>query len=298
MRALGVNFVAAGRGGRAAHHELAWSIRNRYKIQLSVWDGVRKELASDKTPIQVLSTEAFWYEDPLEVKRQLAWKGEIKIVAYLQRQDRYLRMLHQQTLATGRVVSFADWMGEMGHRGEYLGVLDEWAEQFGRAAIVVRPFEREDSAVDVVKDFFDLFGLDARGAGIKPMARAVQAPPAVEHFLHAADQIGLDAGKLQAALMKRNREYGQGGDTMRPGEARALMARYGEGNRALAARYWRGDEGPLFPALSDLPPPGGFGIDDPAFAALTVDVLHAVVELVGAQASGGQPRKQLSPKPA
>ncbi|HWA91832.1 MAG TPA: hypothetical protein VG889_17470 [Rhizomicrobium sp.] len=296
MREMGVNFVEAGRNGRMAHHELAWSIRGRHKIPLSVWDGVRKELAADPTPIKVLSSEAFWYENPLEIKRQLAWKGDVKIVVYLQRQDRYLQGLYQQTLAAGKAIAFDEWMKEMGHRGEYLGVIDEWAEQFGRAAIAVRPFERGgergDEQVDAVKDFFAVLGLDARNAGLKPLTRAPQAPPSVQHFLRAAAKAGLDEAKLHGALMKRNRAYGQHNDAMPHREAQALMARYDRTNRALAEKYWGADNGPLFPALVETAPAGGETLDDPAFFALTVDALGAVMELVASQAGPETKRKK------
>lgn len=308
LRPLGVRFVEAGREGRTAHHALAWSLRNRYKTPLSVWDGVRAELARDASPIKVLSSEAFWYEHPLEVKRQLAWRGEIRIVAYLQRQDRYLQALYKQSVAGGqgatgsRGVTFAEWLREWGHRGDYLAALEDWAEHFGPRAIVVRPFERGGETIDAVKDFFAVLGVDSGRAGFKPAARAPSEPlPAVQHFLRAFNQLGLDHDKLHSSLARRRKTTGQGADLLSHDEAEALMARFAEANRILAERFWHSDADPLFPPLAPPDKPRALDLDDPEFFSLTVDVLDAVVELVAAQSAGtGDIRRKKQPpiKPA
>lgn len=296
LQPLGVHFVEAGREGRGAHHALAWSLRNRYKTPLSVWDGVRAELARDDSRVKVLSSEAFWYEHPLEVKRQLAWRGEIRIVAYLQRQDRYLQTLYRQNAAGGQSVTFADWVREWGHRGEYLAALEDWAEHFGRHAIVVRPFERGGETIDAVKDFFDVLGVDAGSAGFKPAARTPSQPlPAVQHFLRAFNHLGLDHDKLLSSLAKRRKTCGRSADLLSYDEARALMARFADGNRILAERFWRSDADPLFPPLE--PRPAEFNLDDPEFFSLTVDVLDAVVELVAAQSAGTGDIRRKKPPP-
>lgn len=296
----GVSYVAAGRENRIAHHPLAWGLRGRYSTGMEVWEGARAEINASTAPIQVLSTEGFWYEDPAEVKRQLAFAGEVRIVAYLRRQDAFLQSLYKQAVSSGRKTNFQDWLSEFGYRGDYLTVIDRWADAFGRDAIVVRPYERGSSTIDVVDDFFALVGLDPADtiADIKRGSHNPSPRRELLYFLRAFNQLNLKINydKLFYSVIGRNKAYVRSADLLTHEECVSVLARYAESNARLAERYWKG-EGPLFgqPPRRDLPPM--WTPEDPEFFQLAVDVLDGVVKLVAPGGPGtGAVRKKRKPQ--
>lgn len=127
----GIRYIQAGRRDRNAHHRLAWAVRGERDVPLSVWDDVRRELDESDNPINILSSEAFWFTGASGVKAQLAGRKDVRLVIYLRRQDKYLQSLYKQSVAGGRKTDFSTWLGEMHVRGDYLSVVRQWADQFG-----------------------------------------------------------------------------------------------------------------------------------------------------------------------
>lgn len=289
LAACGVNYVAAGRDNRIAHHPLAWALRGRRKMGFEVWDAAHAEIASNAAPIQLISSEAFWYEDPVDVKRQLGYKGEIKIVAYLRRQDAFLQSLYKQAVTSGRKTDFTAWLEEKDHRGDYLAVIDAWAAAFGREAIVLRPYERDGATVDIIDDFFPLIGLDGTEIAGELKRRSYNPSPRREllYLLRAFNNLNLkvDHDKLFYSVIGRKKDYVRTADLLSYEECVALLARYEESNRMLAERYWKGS-GPLFGVPVKREPPRMWGLDDPEFFELAVDVFDAVVKLVAPEGEG------------
>jgi hypothetical protein len=284
----GVSYVEAGRENRIAHHPLAWALRGRRQTSMEVWERVRRELAAPGARTRILSTEGFWFEDPAQVKEQLGYDGEIRIVAYLRRQDAFLQSLYKQTVSSGRKIDFAKWLEEMGRRGDYLAVVDRWAEAFGKDAIAVRPYEHGGKTIDVVDDFFSLIGLDAADI-IGDIKRGSHNPsPRAEllYFLRAFNQLNLkvDYDKLFYSVIGKNKAYVRSQDLLTHEQCVEIMARYAESNRAVAQRYWKG-EGPLFSAPVPRPMPPMWTPDDPEYFQMAVDVLDAVVKLVAPEGS-------------
>lgn len=300
LLAHGVSYLEAGRTNRIAHHPLAWGLRGRYSTGMEAWESARAELKAGRAPIQVLSTEGFWYEDPQEIKRQLDYTGEVKIVVYLRRQDAYLQSLYKQSVSSGRKTKFQPWLNEMGYRGDYLTVIDKWADAFGKDAIDLRPYERGGKTIDVVDDFFSLIGLDAASI-IGDIKRGSHNPsPRAEllYFLRAFNQLNLklDYDKLFYSVIGKNKAYVRSQDLLTYEQCVEIMARYAEGNRTLAERYWKG-EGPLFsaPVPRELPP--RWTPDDPEFFQLAVDMLDGVVKLVAPLGPGtGKVRQKRKPQ--
>ena len=283
LQQRGVRYVEAGRPERLAHHMLAWSIRGRRNVKLSIWDDVRTEIAAHPDATNVLSTEGFWFEEPAGVKKALAYDGPIKIVAYLRRQDQFLQSLHKQSVSSGRKVDFDTWLADVPHRGDYLTVLDKWAEVFGKDAIVVRPYERDGKTIDAVEDFLGLVGVDLKTLQGAVRQHSHNPSPRRElyHFLRAFNQLNLkiDYEKFFFSVIRRKKAYVRSIDLLSYEQRRALLDRYAESNRMVAERYWHGD-GPLFSDLMPSEPPAMWTLDDPEFFQLTVDMLDAVVKTV------------------
>jgi len=300
LQAQGVRYVEAGRPGRLAHHMLAWAIRGRRNTDLSIWDGVRAELRDNPASINVLSTEGFWFEDPARIKEVLDYDGEVKIVAYLRRQDQFLQSLYKQAVSSGRKTDFDAWLAEVPHRGDYLSVLDKWAEAFGIGAITVRPYERGGRTIDAVEDFLSVFGIDPHAMPQIKLSHAHNPSPRREllHFLRAFNQLNLkiDYEKFFFSVIRRNKAYVRSIDLLTYEQRRVLLDNYEEENRALAKRYLREDI-PLFSALKPSELPQIWTQDDPEYFQLTVDVLDAVVKCVQGEVEIERKKRQKSKAP-
>jgi hypothetical protein len=284
LAAAGLHYVEGGREGRFAHHPLAWALHGRRKAPMSAWDGVRAELAQHKSAVNILSTEAFWFEDPQSVRDALGEVGAVRVVAYLRRQDEFLQSLYKQSVSSGRKTDFPTWLTQMRRRGDYLATLDAWARVFGDDAITVRPYEQRGRTIDVVRDFLGLVDADA-DAVLRGQAKGPRNPTPrreVLHFLRAFNQLELDVNheKLLMRILKRKMKiYVRSIDLLDAEQCAAVMARYADGNRAIAERWLGG--APLFDDTEPPLPAEIWTPDGAEFFELTVDVLQAVVELAG-----------------
>ncbi len=234
-----------------AHHALAWSVRGKHNVSMAVWDELRAEIAADEAATHVVSSEAFWFADPALVKAALGPVKELRIVAYLRRQDKYLQSLYKQTVTGGRRTDFETWRNDRSYRGDYLGVVRAWANAFGREAIDIRPYDRGGRTVDVVDDFVALLGIDDPDLTAKK-TRAMHNPSPrreILELLRALNQLDLEFNHdaFFYPLMKRNPAYARSADLLDAAECGALIARFAESNRVLEAEFYDGALGPCSP---------------------------------------------------
>lgn len=296
----GIRYIEAGREGRIAHHPLAWAFRGRYSTQMSVWEGARAEIEASTAPVNLISSEGFWYEEPQAVKDALGHPGEVRIVAYLRRQDAFMQSLYKQAVSGGRKTDFHTWLREMSHRGDYLSVLAKWAEVFGDDAITVRPYERGGRTVDAIDDFLRLIGVEPEDL-LEGRRRGSHNPsPRAEllYFLRAFNQLNLKINyeKFFYSVIQRNKAYIRSQDLLTYEECVDVVARYAAGNEEVARRFWKDAEVPLFPPPVRRELPAMWTAADPEFFALAVDVLDSVVKLVAPEGPGtGRVRKKRKP---
>ncbi|HTT98940.1 MAG TPA: hypothetical protein VMF58_12885 [Rhizomicrobium sp.] len=291
----GVRYIEAGRPKRLAHHMLAWSIRGRRNTNISIWDGVRGEIARTPDTTHVLSSEGFWFEDPVRVKELLGYDGPVKIVAYLRRQDQFLQSLYKQTVADGRKKDFDTWLADVPHRGDYATVMNAWAVVFGADAIVARPYQRNGENIDTIADFLSLLNIDkAIVPDVRPGTTYNPSPRReLLHFLRAFNQLNLkiDYEKFFHSVMGRDKAYKRSIDLLTYEQRRAVLDRYEQCNREITERYWK-EEIPLFPDLQDKELPTIWSQDDPEYFQLTVHFLEAVVKLISGEVEIAQKRRQ------
>lgn len=277
----GIAYMQSGREGAHAHHELARAISKH--VNKSVWQKLRQELAESPCRINLISSEGFWFCEPERLKEELPEAGEVRIIAYLRRQDRYLQSLYKQAVAGGRKIDFAAWLGKMAHRGNYLAVIERWATQFGKEAITIRPYEREGKTIDSIEDFGSFLGLDLVDQQKKGKIRGNASPRReLLHFIRAFNKLELEVSRdeLFFSLIHKDREYVRSADLLSPAESIAVMQEFAEENRMLVERYYGNDAVPLFPVLDENnAPPVFWGLDDRAFLDLTADVLDVVIRL-------------------
>jgi len=301
LRTHGVHYIEAGREGRIAHHPLAWIVSGRHDVDPDVWTRVEDELARTPAPIHILSSEAFWFADAAEVRKRFAYRGEIKIVAYLRRQDSYLPSLYKQAVTSGRKTTFENWLAQMGERGDYYSVLSQWADAFGESAIHIRPYERNGATIDLVQDFIGTLGIDSEAVlqSYKSHHRNPSPRRELLHFIRAFNKLNfsIDQQKLFYSLIKIDKNYIRSADILTREQSEALLDTYAASNRRVVERFWHDTAVPLFP---DTPPrdrPPGWSLEDPEFMQLTVDVIDTVVKLVSETPELKKKQKLKKPAP-
>jgi len=291
----GVHYLRSGRAAGKAHHELSWGIRERHGADVSAWDAVRAELKANAKATQVISSEAFWFTDPAAVKAQLSGVEDIRIVIYLRRQDKYLQSLYKQTVAGGRRISFQQWREKFHFRGDYLSVVRQWADAFGKDALVIRPYERGGKTIDAVADFLGFLGLDAESEFQRKKAGRNNPSPRRElmELIRAFNQLDVDVDrdKFFYEVVSRNDAYIRSADLLGYEECAALVEEFADGNRTLASEFYTGSE-PLFPEMTRSAPPVIWPPDSEEYFAMLVDMLDAVWKAArkGTADEGGEPK--------
>lgn len=208
-------------------------------------------LLGDARGDAILSTELlFFLHDPAEIARlrdALARFDEIRVIAYLRRQDRLL-ISHKKQIAVPRARPAARMYGtslrtfprfarprpQIDRYFDYAAKIGHWRDVFGAGAVTVRLFEPgrlKDG--DAVADFMATAGLDLAA----PPAEAKQNTA----FTRRQILVGLRMKKLgvpREDALRILRELGRDADEpLAPSraDAGAFLDRYRASNRALAA---------------------------------------------------------------
>lgn len=187
---------------------------------------------------------------------------EIRIIAYLRRQDRHAISHHQEGARPNRKPEGLLW-------GHSLSALPEpapqqrlyldydrriglWENAFGRDALRIRVFDRallQDG--DVVPDILALMGIDPAG-----LVRVPDSNLSLDRLMATVGHLANQALDDSAVTRKLLRALPQHEDRMAPSaaEAEAFLAPYREGNRRLNQRLKITDLPDLFPGdFSDYP---------------------------------------------
>jgi hypothetical protein len=299
LDARGVHYLRSGRSAGKAHHELAWAIRGRHGADMSAWDKARDELAANKESTNLISSEAFWFTDPVPVKEQLAGIEDVRVVMYLRRQDKYLQSLYKQTVAGGRRISFAEWRERFHFRGDYLSVVREWAEVFGKDRLVIRPYERGGKTIDVVEDFLSFLGVEITPELERVKVGRNNPSPRRElmELYRAFNQLDIevDRDKFFYNVIRRNEAYIRSADLLDEKECTALIEGFAADNATLAREFYTGTE-PLFPEMTAISSPEIWPPDSEEYFAMQVDFLDAVWKFARAPIDGAPEGKKKGKK--
>ena len=272
----GVVYPVAGRnaGGQIAQHNLCYEkqkvrvANGAFKPEVGTWSEALAEIDQGPAASGVISSEAFMNCRPHQVRsfREVLAGRDVRVVAYVRRQDLWLQSAWNQQARFGRCsLDFWDFYTGVSKRGrgDYHGMLLPWAEAFGEKCIFVRNFDAL-SAGGIVPDFFETFlpnvkvveanaGDERRNtkAGIKQLV-------AVSTVLRVCrERVGPDFMLASSSAIKIAEYFRD-----RPDEVTAfsvlsyedaceLRRRYAESNELLAG---------LSPSFSDS---GGFPAPDP-----------------------------------
>ncbi len=180
---------------------------------------------------------------------------DIKIVAYVRRQDYFFESLYGQFVKQKPDRSklyLHDYrqLDRVRKRADYELILDWWAEEFGKENILVAPFEPRTIVPDPVAYFFKLAGLPLSIVDNLPLElkEAHISPPreVTEYFRHMnLNNNGYFVDVLAEYLMKSgavttNTKYFGRSDREK------ILQEYDSSNKAVARKYLHKDDGVLF----------------------------------------------------
>ncbi|MDC0736662.1 hypothetical protein N6L24_00075 [Cognatishimia sp. SS12] len=242
LEPLGYHFVKAGRR-RAAHNHIAVSSRGPEIGALL--DEVVAEIDAAPDKIHILSSEMFFRTSIAETLAAAfpdRLKDNIKFIAYVRRQDKFLEAMYKQLLKNGRFRGTpAEFVEKKQHSAAYTQVLDVFARHFGQAALSVKPFERRlFDGGDVVRDFLKELGVPEAASASWSYAHSnvTLSREASQILGQMSRNTDINTRQLIRFLARKRPEGAvRTGDCFQPSERRALMRLYREDNAQLKSKY-------------------------------------------------------------
>ena len=162
LREAGVNYMRSART-HISHNPLPTAITKNNADELL--DAIFAEYAESPGDTHILSSEILFR---IIVARKLRrsfpeeMRKTTKVICYLRSQDSYVEVMYKQLLKNGRIAADRGaFLQSIRPRLNYTGILDAYAEIFGQANVIARPFAREQLVNrDIVDDFLHLADIE------------------------------------------------------------------------------------------------------------------------------------------
>jgi hypothetical protein len=155
--------------GRLNHYRLASTLidSSQQQLQFKLWNRTIKEIETKDLDKVIISSEGFVESTKPEFIQQVAEKlkqYQTKVIIYLRRQDQKVESSFTQRLKAGVVYSdihqCIDQYLRKNSPINYLKILNNWSEFFGRENIIVRPLEKQQ-VPNLYQDFLKQIGIDS-----------------------------------------------------------------------------------------------------------------------------------------
>lgn len=168
--------------GHKAHHELERVLRLGYRTKGHAKKSIRfRELLDQEireaSPDAVLISSEFFATSTLQLDgvRNFFMDDDLRIILYLRRHDTWWESFYNQTIKTTLSDRYPWGIGfnafvrfrkqQSANFYHYRHLVDRWANAFGQEHVIVRPYERQQYAPDIVVDILRAMGIDL---GIDP----------------------------------------------------------------------------------------------------------------------------------
>ncbi len=218
-----------------------------------------EEVANSGLSRAVISSENFWLVKPAKLKPLLSERFDVKIVAYLRRQDEVMVSSFVQEIRGGMLsldTAMDDYLGDRGRLKllDYDAVLAEWEQVFGIENTTVRLYE--SMAEGIERDFLAVLGVNPK-QDFRFSAARRNASPALDVLRMLEILRGYPVGEvahrqLSGILTEVSEQLGAE-DELDPkrlisnGQRRQVLEQFADSNRRLFERHDCG--GRRFPAL-------------------------------------------------
>jgi len=209
----------------------------------------------------LLSSEYLWHGRHAYKLISLCEYFDVKIVAYVRRQDDLLMSRYNQHIkVTGEPFqNVLYYLPKVEHAMNYELVLGRWEKQFGREAIVVRPYEKQQFyGQSLFGDFLHhVLGLELTGDYQLPKKdinpRLSRDAMTFMHIVHGLGLGGDVRDRLVGALLKYSTTLGQESEVqsdkhgmLSPRERLSVIEKYVPINETVARLYMGREDGRLF----------------------------------------------------
>ena len=147
-----------------AHHNLAWLLKNethRADFNFGTWSEFHKEIETTNLDNIIISSEDFEPGKRIIDSLKLELKFyEVKIIAYIRRQDLRLESQYIQHIKQGldceNIFSFCK---KQRRNSDYYKLLKLWEQAFGLNNLIVRPLEKAQIS-NICQDFLKILGVN------------------------------------------------------------------------------------------------------------------------------------------
>lgn len=170
---------------------------------------------------------------------------KIRIVVYLRRQDQFMISAYSTHLKSGGKLQYSSFLEMALNRDyyfDYVSMLQNWEDRFGKENIIVKPFEKEQFKGDLIEDFLDIIGLG--GVEVAPVSiqnetlsnLALHLGPVINKKLETQDKV-----KLRRFLNIVSRIEADGVQSpLSPEDRIILIYNYLPDNEYISDRYLNG----------------------------------------------------------
>jgi hypothetical protein len=148
---------------KKTHHNLAYTLLGDPKAdhKSNTWEDIIAEIDNSKLDKIIISSEFFAQSSKIEFIEKIAAylaKYQTKIIVYLKRQDKKVESSFNQQMKTGVYAGTVEFFLKESKSPNYLKMLDNWGQVFGRENIIVRSLEKEQIP-DIYQDFLKNIGI-------------------------------------------------------------------------------------------------------------------------------------------
>lgn len=230
-----------------------------------LYDDLVSEARNSSAPAVVVSSENFWLVDPGRLPAALKDNFDVKVVAYLRRQDDVLVSSFMQEVKGGAIpfeYPLDDFIANPTRRKflDYHAILQAWAETFGRENVIVRLFEQLDKSNGIERDFLKVTGVaDAGGLHFPATDKNISPSIDVIRILSELHPLALDGvsrrrlaktfSKVESALDHANTTPASA--LFSSEQRRGILEHFAAGNDAVCHDFLPDWGHPLFPPLTE-----------------------------------------------
>jgi hypothetical protein len=196
---------------KKTHHNLAFTLLGDPKADYksNTWEDITAEIDNSKLDKIIISSEFFAQSIKIEFIEKIAAylaKYQTKIIVYLKRQDKKVESSFNQQMKTGVYAGTVEFFLKESKNPNYLKMLDNWGQVFGRENVIVRPLEKEQIP-DIYQDFLKNVGIASLDGFTKTEDRNVKPNVAQISAINFINQkIASKLGLKKQGFNKLNRQ--------------------------------------------------------------------------------------------
>ncbi|ABM19701.1 MULTISPECIES: hypothetical protein [Marinobacter] len=207
----------------------------------------------------VLSSEYLMLDGSIDRVKSFLSDYRVKVILYIRRHDLWFESLYNQAVKTAQnppwekgASSYLDYQMNRGRqRFDYLEVIERWASAFGKDAMIVRPFERQQFfKKDLISDFIKSLGVgfESRPHEVDDVANESLSVRILD-FVDSLNRIKNISADDKALAIKAVSEMTKGDKkrfALSPSQRIELIRRFEPSYKVIATTYLNRSDGRLF----------------------------------------------------